>query len=82
MCSLDHYQIRNTEDEDDDDCDDDQLEEIAPEDRLLNVPFSLESANINNVTLDVNCWHHLRNVWINALSKQIGAHMSKDLREE
>ena len=33
-------------------------------------------------SLDVDCWHHLRNAWILALCKKVGKHLTKDLKEE
>ena len=33
-------------------------------------------------SLDVDCWHHLRNVWILALCKKVCKHLTKDLKEE
>ena len=88
-CSLEQHQIGNSEDdmpglipftpEIHEDNEIDEPEETTPEARSLTVTFSLDSMN---VVIDVNFLHRLHNVWINALSTNIGSHMSKDLGQE
>ena len=53
----------------------------------MNDSTSRNGVNLNSIsygvtTIEGNCWHHLRAVWVNAASEDMAKHASKDLSTE
>ena len=61
---------------------DDDEEDIANTDTASRNVVMLNSIQHGDHAIEGNCWHHLRAVWVNAASKDIARHVSRDLSSE
>ena len=55
-------------------------EEVVDEEEPIHVPLPANRAN--NIQLDVDCYHHLINVWFNAITIGLCKHAQQELSED